>query len=65
MIGGVKGKRGRDWVESEKGSNSREIKVLMRKGSDSFLGNRDALGRQSCILNSQFFPLVVPKDNFP
>ena len=37
----------------------------MKKGSDSFLRNRDALGRQSCILYTQFFPLVVPKTNFP
>ena len=37
----------------------------MRKGSNSSLGNRDALGRQSWILNSQFFPLVVPMDNLP
>ena len=37
----------------------------MREGSNSSLGNRDALGRQSWILNNQFFPLVVPMDNLP
>ena len=37
----------------------------MRENSDSLLGNHKSLGWQECIFNSQFFPLVIPKRQFP